>query len=926
MLINGSNFQSGCTITFHDPQGNPYVRTPTFNSSSQLSHPFNDNSDSGTWTVFVTNPDNQTSNTWNFQVTAMISAPTVTTTTPSSITTTTASSGGNVTSDGGASVTARGVCWSTLANPTTGNNHTSDGTGTGSFTSSLTGLSPSTQYHVRAYATNSAGTGYGSDLTFTTGTPTGVVDYPGAVWVAGVPSGNYAAASRIASDIRWIVIHTTESSADFAIQWFQNSASGVSAHYLVRRDGSIVQLVRDRDIAYHAGNWAYNQRAIGIEHERYTGAEVTTAQYAASSQLTQWLCAQYAADVVFPAGIAPADPAASLGIIGHNQVPDPSNPSLGGGADHHTDPTNWDWNYYKSLLGVVTTPTVTTTIPSSITTTTATSGGNVTSNGGAAVTACGVCWSTSANPTTGNSHTSDGTGTGTFTSYLTGLAPSTLYHVRAYATNGAGTGYGSDLSFTTAAPTNLPNLVPYQPSGWSDRIVVSNVTGTHTDGSPLYTTDNLYVDWAIRNNGSATINTMFYVALYIDGSYWYSWPPTIPMGSGDWYYWGDYNIGQLGAGTHTLQLVADNTGVISESNESDNSYTKTITVLPSLPNLTPYQPSGWSDKLVLSNQPGTSTDAGPLCTTDTVYVDWAVVNNETASINTTFYCELYVDGNSVTSWWAPTPLDSGAWTYVLDYSIGSLTEGTHTIEILADSTDAIGETNETDNTYMKIIAVYSRPAPPNDDFSDRIPVDPNGGMLTGTNIGATKESGESNHAGNTGGRSVWWTWTPTSSGNAQIDTIGSTFDTILGVYNGNIVSALTTWGSDDDSGGNLTSKATFNAVAGTTYQIAVDGFGGASGDITLHVIAPGHLTGDLNGDNYVNVGDLQALVAAWASQSGPPASTNWNPSADLNSDGYVNVGDLQILLVTGAGRLTDEDWRDVRSAELRNRVSTVRDT
>ena len=94
--------------------------------------------------------------------------PTVTTTAVSSITSNSASSGGNITSDGGASVTARGVCWSTSANPTTSDSHTSDGTGTGSFTSSITGLSPNTPYHVRAYATNSEGTGYGSDQTFTT--------------------------------------------------------------------------------------------------------------------------------------------------------------------------------------------------------------------------------------------------------------------------------------------------------------------------------------------------------------------------------------------------------------------------------------------------------------------------------------------------------------------------------------------------------------------------------------------------------------------------------------------------------------------------------------------------------------------------------------------------------------------------------------
>jgi hypothetical protein len=94
---------------------------------------------------------------------------TVVTTAASAIGTTTATTGGNVTSDGGVTVTARGICWSTSANPTIAGSHTTDGSGTGSFVSSLTGLSPSTNYYIRAYATNaSAVTYYGEDLQFST--------------------------------------------------------------------------------------------------------------------------------------------------------------------------------------------------------------------------------------------------------------------------------------------------------------------------------------------------------------------------------------------------------------------------------------------------------------------------------------------------------------------------------------------------------------------------------------------------------------------------------------------------------------------------------------------------------------------------------------------------------------------------------------
>lgn len=93
---------------------------------------------------------------------------TLTTTAVTAITGTTASSGGNVTADGGATVTARGVCWANSPLPTISDNMTSNGTGTGTFTSSLTGLLPNTTYYVRAYATNTSGTAYGNQLSFTT--------------------------------------------------------------------------------------------------------------------------------------------------------------------------------------------------------------------------------------------------------------------------------------------------------------------------------------------------------------------------------------------------------------------------------------------------------------------------------------------------------------------------------------------------------------------------------------------------------------------------------------------------------------------------------------------------------------------------------------------------------------------------------------
>ena len=113
---------------------------------------------------------------------------TLTTTTASSITSTTATSGGNVTSDGGTTITARGVCWATTSTPTTAGSKTIDTGTTGIFTSSITALTAGTVYYVRAYATNSAGTSYGNEVTFTTAT------VPGAPTIGTATAGNAQAA------------------------------------------------------------------------------------------------------------------------------------------------------------------------------------------------------------------------------------------------------------------------------------------------------------------------------------------------------------------------------------------------------------------------------------------------------------------------------------------------------------------------------------------------------------------------------------------------------------------------------------------------------------------------------------------------------------------------------------------------------------
>ena len=106
------------------------------------------------------------------------------------------------------------------------------------------------------------------------------------------------------------------------------------------------------------------------------------------------------------------------------------------------------------------------------------------------------------------------------------------------------------------------------------------------------------------------------------------------------------------------------------------------------------------------------------------------------------------------------------------------------------------------------------------------------GTVSGTNKAATKEAGEPNHGGNSGGRSVWYRWTAPATGTATFDTCGSGYDTLLAAYTGTTVNALALVAGNDDSCG-LQSQVSFAATSGVTYRIAVDGYAAETGTVTL---------------------------------------------------------------------------------------------
>lgn len=176
-----------------------------------------------------------------------------------------------------------------------------------------------------------------------------------------------------------------------------------------------------------------------------------------------------------------------------------------------------------------------------------------------------------------------------------------------------------------------------------------------------------------------------------------------------------------------------------------------------------------------------------------------------------------------------TQTSSGTWA--LSATTTGVSPGTYTLYAVA--TDASGVSSAARAATLTVTS--ARPA--NDNFVNATLITGPSAAVTSTNINATREAGEPYIANNVGGKSVWFVWTAPSTRTVSINTHGSNFDTMLGVYTGNTVSSLTRIASNDDdpAGGTLTSAVSFYAVAGQTYRIAVDGYNGASGTVKLNI-------------------------------------------------------------------------------------------
>lgn len=420
------------------------------------------------------------SNSLNISITTPALSPTVTTVSiATTITHNSVVLGGNVTGDGGATVTERGICYATTQNPTTTNNKVAMGSGKGEFSGTLPNLVSNTTYYAKAYAVNSFGIAYGTEISFTTmqlALPTvTTIDFAGLNYNS-VTLGCYLITNGGAA--------VTEKGVCYAT--IQNPTIANSKISLGSSIGTTTNIVNglSEGTTYYARAYAINSvgtsygQQISFTTPQLMLPTISTADATNVTGTTVILGGNVTNDgnttvtergVCYATTQAPATSGTKIVIGTGTGTFSNTVIGLADGTKYYARAyaiNNKGTAYGNEIsftTNTISLATITTSTASNVGSTSVTLGGSISSDGNATVTERGVCYAITQNPTIGNNKLAIGTGTGTFSNTVSGLAGNTTYYARAYAINSIGTAYGNEVSFKTSITISLASVTTNTP-------------------------------------------------------------------------------------------------------------------------------------------------------------------------------------------------------------------------------------------------------------------------------------------------------------------------------------------------------------------------------------------------------------------------------------------------------------------------------
>lgn len=443
--------------------------------------------------------------------TIVLSVPTITTDSVTGITCTGATTGINCSNAGGSTITQQGVCYGTAPSPTTAGLKVITGSGVGHFSAAIAGLSPGITYYVRAFSTNASGTAYGPQHTFSTlplSPPTLTTNPILGITTTTATSGgnitNIGCSSITARGICWSRFGTptkdsTNTTSGTGMGIYNSNMTGLlpATTYYVRAFatnasgtayGSTITFTTDSVLSGITSLPVVGTTAPGTSGSNVTSGGIVTIS--GGSTVTAYGVCYGTSPAPTIAGPHTTD-GSDLGLFTTIL------PLTGCATTYYVRAyaTNATGTGYGNTY-IITSGGLAVMIDSPLYITggnTVTTGGSVTSDGGCAVTQKGVCWGITPNPTTTtgptNWKTTNGAGTGTFTATLTGLHNNYTFHLRTYVTNGSGTVYGPNQTFTTGTSSTLALGQPYA----GGIIFYLDSTGNH--GLVCALTDQLFTQW-----------------------------------------------------------------------------------------------------------------------------------------------------------------------------------------------------------------------------------------------------------------------------------------------------------------------------------------------------------------------------------------------------------------------------------------------